>query len=164
MVSIMNRRPVYRAVSASLSTAVLSLVAGSTSAQSIVALAGTYSAVSIPVFGDKPRGMLLLTAEGHYSLIITRAEMPRIAAGTRTMSTPEENKAVVDGSIAHFGHYSIDDSGKSITFNIDTSTFPNWNGSTQKRMLKVEGDMLTYSVANPSGGGPPTDLTWRRVK
>jgi hypothetical protein len=160
----MTRRSTLRLIAASLSTASLALPIGEVAAQSIAAVAGTYSAVSIPVYGDNPRGMLLLTAEGYYSLIITRAEMPKIAAGARTKGTPEENKAVVDGSIAHFGRYTIDDGGQAITFNIETSTFPNWNGTTQKRALKVEGDMLTYSVATPSGGGAPTDLTWKRVK
>jgi hypothetical protein len=50
---------------------------------------------------------------------------------------------VVDGSIARFRRYTIDDGGKSITFDIETSTFPNWNGTT------------TYTVATPSGGGAP---------
>jgi Lipocalin-like domain len=154
----------FRLIAASLSTASLALITGGVAAQSTAAVAGTYSAVSIPVYGDKPRGMLLLAADGYYSLIITRADMPKIAGGARTMGTPEENKAVVDGSIAHFGRYTVDDGGKAITFNIDTSTFPNWNGTTQKRGLKVEGDRLTYSVATPSGGGAPTELTWKRVK
>jgi hypothetical protein len=90
--------------------------------------------------------------------------MAKIAAGARTKGTPEENKAVVDGSIAHTGRYTIDDGGKSITFHVETSTFPNWNGTTQKRPLTVKGDMLTYTVTAPSNGSAPNDVTWRRVK
>jgi hypothetical protein len=160
----MNCNSVLCCIAVSFPTTLLTVTAGDVAAQTVADVAGTYSAVSIPIYGDKPRGMLLLTAGGHYSLIITRAEMPKIAAGARTAGTPEENKAVVEGSIAHFGRYTIDDGGKAITFNIDSSTFPNWNGTRQERALRVEGEMLTYSVATPSGGGPPTDLSWRRVK
>src|SRR5438445_190672 len=93
-----------------------------------------------------------------------RAEMRKIASGSRVKATPEENKAVVDGSIAHAGRYTIDDGGRSITFHIETSTFPNWNGTTQKRPLSLKGDLLTYTVATPSAGGAPNDAVWRRAK
>ena len=72
--------------------------------------------------------------------------------------------AAAIGSIAHSGRYTIDDSGKSITFQVETSTFPNWNGTTQKRPLTVKGDMLTYKVMAPSNGDAPNEVTWRRVK
>jgi hypothetical protein len=46
-----------------------------------------------------------------------------------------------------------------------TSTFPNWDGTTQKRELKVAKDELRYIVAAPStGSGKPSELVWRRVK
>src|SRR5205085_1689524 len=82
-------------------------------------------------------------------------EMPKIASGTRTDATSEENKMVVNGSIAHTGRYSIDDGGQSITFYVETSTFPNWNGTTQKRPLSLNGEMLGYRVMAPSAGGRP---------
>jgi hypothetical protein len=118
----------------------------------------------VPAYGEKPRGQMILTPDGRYSIVLTRAEMPKIAAGVRTNATAEENKAVVDGSIAHSGRYTIGDDGKSITFHIETSTFPNWDGTTQKRPLKVSGDTLTYTVLTPSAGTPPNDVIWKRIK
>jgi hypothetical protein len=41
-------------------------------------------------------------------------------------------KAVVQGSIAVFGTYSEDGTDNIITFHIEGSTFPNWNGTVQK--------------------------------
>ena len=157
----MNRRFALGVLAAALgSTALVAPVM----AQSTKTVAGTYSPVKVEAFGDKPRGQMILTADGHYSIVLSRAEMPKIASGTRTKATAEENKSVVDGSIAHSGRYTIDDGGKSITFHVETSTFPNWNGSTQKRPLTVKGDTLTYKVMAPSAGGAPNDVTWKRMK
>jgi hypothetical protein len=143
----MNRRYALGVIAAAATA-----LAGHAAAQTAKSVAGTYRLVTVPAYGDKPRGQLILTPDGRYSIVITRAEMPKIASGSRTKATPEEQKAVVDGSIAHVGRYTIDDGGKAITFHIETSTFPNWNGTTQKRPFSMKGDLLTYTVAAPSGG------------
>jgi lipocalin-like protein len=108
---------------------------------------------------------MVLTPDGHYSIVLTRTTLPKIAAGARIKGTPEENKAVVEGSIAHWGKYTIDDGGKAITFHVQGATFANWDGTTQKRALKVSGDALTYTVTAPStGSGKANDVTWKRIK
>lgn len=76
----------------------------------------------------------------------------------------DENKAIVDGSIAHFGKYTIDDGGKAITFRVEMSTFPNWDGTSMKRALNVAGDQLTCTITAPSAGGPANDVVWKRMK
>jgi hypothetical protein len=157
----MNR---YRKGIAFASFLALSIASGAAAAQTVKSLAGTYTAVSVPAFGDKPRGQMILTPQGRYSIVVSRATMQKIAAGSRTKATPEENRAIVDGNIAHFGRYTIDDGGKAITFHIETSSYPNWDGTTQKRALKVKGNELTYTVTAPSAGGPGNDVTWKRVK
>jgi hypothetical protein len=127
-------------------------------------VAGSYAAVSVPAFGDKPNGMLILARDGNYALVVRRAKLAPVASGVRNKGTDAENKALVDGSISHFGKWSIDDGGKAITFHVDQSSFPNWDKKPQKRTLKASGDTLTYVVAAPSTGGAPNDVTWRRIK
>src|SRR5919198_654426 len=61
-------------------------------AQSAKSVVGTYSGVSFvttdasgkstPTFGDKPRAMMVLTPEGHYSIIVIRAGLPKFAANS----------------------------------------------------------------------------------
>jgi hypothetical protein len=77
--------------------------------------------------------------------------------------TPDENKASVQGTISHFGTYSVNEADKTITFRIETSTYPNFNGTEQKRPFTVAGDQLTYSVPAFSGGGTAV-ATWKRAK
>ena len=155
----MNRRYALGVIAAAAMA-----LATNAAAQTVKSIAGTYSPVKVEAYGENPRGQLILTPDGRYSIVLSRAEMPKIASGSRTKATSEENKAVVDGSIAHTGRYTIDDGGRAITFHIETSTFPNWNGTTQKRPLSLKGDLLIYTVATPSAGGAPNDVTWRRVK
>ena len=157
----MIRKATLAAISAAL---LLAQSAGPAAAQNVKSVAGTYSVVKVQAYGDNARGQMILGADGHYSIVLGRATLPKFAGGSRTKGTAEENKAVIDGSIAHVGKYTIDDGGKSITFHIDMSTFPNWDGTTAKRALKVAGDTLTYTVAAPSAGGPPNDVVWKRVK
>src|SRR5260221_13979003 len=142
----------------------LAVPAGDAAAQTMKSVAGGYSAVSVPAFGDKPRGMMILTANGRYTIVVGSASMAKIASGARTKATAAENKMVVDSSIAHYGKYTIDDGGKAITFHVEMATFPNWDGQPQKRALKVKRDTLSYTVTAPSAGGPPNDVVWKRVK
>jgi len=154
----------FSAIPALLLFAALTLPAGNVAAQDINSVAGTYTIVSQPAFGDNPRGQLTLDRNGRFSLIISRTSLPKFAAGARDKGTAEENKAIVGGSIALFGKYSMDAKEPSITFNIETCTYPNWDGTSQKRALKVSGDQLSYTVSAPSGGGAPVTAVWRRIK
>jgi hypothetical protein len=134
-------------------------------AQTAKSIAGTYRIASSEVFGKGARGTLMLGADGRYSVILMSASMPRFASGARIRGTAEENKAVVEGSIAHFGKYTVDDGGKTLTFHVEASTFPNWDGDAQKRLLTVKGDELIYTVPAPStGANQATQLTWKRVR
>lgn len=68
----------------------------------------------------------------------------------------------MNGAIAHFGSYAADD--KTITFAIATSTYPNWDGTEQKRSFVLTGDTLTYAVGDASVGGGIATLVWKRAK
>jgi hypothetical protein len=114
-----------------------------------------------PTFGPNPRGSLILTSADRYSLHLSRDALPAFAAGSRVRGTPEEIQAVVAGSVAHFGRFAVSD--KEINFHVETSTYPNWNGTLQKRTFAVVGDELKYSDAASSAGGR-VELVWRRAK
>ena len=42
-----------------------------------------------------------MDANGRYVIAIARAGIPKVASNNRTTATPEENKAIVGGSITH---------------------------------------------------------------
>jgi hypothetical protein len=160
----MNCRNTLAATAASLLLLSLALPAGDVAAQSFTSVAGSYTVVSVPAYGTNARGRMMLGADGRYSIVLARATLPKFASNSRIKGTSDEYKGVVEGSIAHYGTYTVDDGGKAITFNIEASTFPNFDGTSQKRALKVAGDVLTYTVTTPSAGGTGNDVIWKRIK
>ena len=143
-------------------------------AQSAKSLVGSWATVSstaidgsgkkTDTFGANPRGMLVFTADGRYSLIITSASLPKFASNARTKGTAAENQSVVTGSIAHFGKYTVDEKEKTLTYHVQSATFANWNGQAQKRPFTMKGDQLVYKVAAPSTGVGTSELVWKRFK
>ncbi len=118
----------------------------------------------IDQFGAGAKGMLILDATGRFMLTIIGPDLPRFASNNRAGGTAEENKAVVSKSIAMIGSYSVSPADKTLTFRVESATFPNWNGTEQRRLLSsTGGDELKYVTATASSGGVGT-VTWKRVK
>ncbi len=115
------------------------------------------------MYGPNPQGLVIFDGNGHYALVNARADQPKIASNNRMEGTPEEYKAIVQGSIAHFGRYTRNEADKTITFQIQTSTFPNWNGTVQKRPFILMGDELRWTTPAASGGGSG-EVVLRRAK
>jgi hypothetical protein len=90
-------------------------------------------------FGDKPKGMLIFTPDGHFSQVHVSSGLPRIASDNRLAGTPEDNRAIVHGTLALFGSYTVDEEKKTVTFHITASTYPNLEGVSQTRSI----DQLT---------------------
>ncbi len=113
-------------------------------------------------FGDKPLGRVTFSPNGSYTLIITRADLPKFASHLRVTGSTEENKAIVLGMIAHFGKYTVDEKEKAIVLRIESASYPNWNGTEQKRTFSVTGNELKWTTPNASGGGT-AELVWKRL-
>jgi hypothetical protein len=126
-------------------------------------LAGAWAYVSVdtvrpdgsrtPMYGPNPQGLVIFDGRGHYALVNSRADLPKYASNDRMRGTAEEYRDVVQGSIAHFGTYMVNETDKTITFHIDISTFPNWNGVEQRRPFVLAGDDLKWTTPAASGGG-----------
>lgn len=117
----------------------------------------------VHLYGDHPAGILMFDATGRYSLQILSAERPRFAANDKSKGTAEEYRAAVQGSNSHFGRYAITADG-AILFQIDHASFPNWEGTEQRRAFSLVGDELTYTVPTPTSGAGVGEVVWRRVQ
>ena len=96
-------------------------------------------------FGPKPTGVLTFGSDGRLSLQWMRSDLPKFASNDRQNGTPEENKAIVQGSLSYFGTYTVDDAAKTMVIHIEGCSFPNWNGKDQKRSFALARDELTLS-------------------
>ena len=120
----------------------------------------------VPGYGPNPEGSLIFTADGHYSLQIVRYGRPAFASKNRLTGTADENKAAVQGMISHFGTYTVDEAGKSLIFRVAASSFPNFDGTTQKRAVTaITDEVLTWNVPTPLASGyVRAEVAWKKAK
>jgi len=134
---------------------------------------GTWTAVSqyveqngkkLEPFGSNPKGMVVYDRTGHFILVLQRASLPKFASNNRLTGTDQENKAIVQGSIAYFGKYSIDEKTQKMNLHYEGSTYPNWDGEDQTRLVEISGDELKIISPVSAVGGGSVHLLLRREK
>lgn len=104
-------------------------------------------------FGETPSGILIFTAGGQFAQIHTASDLPKIASNNRLTGTPEEYSAIMRRSISLFGTYSVNEEKKTVTFNIVSSTYPNFAGESQERVIdKLTADEFVNTNPNVAGG------------
>ncbi len=136
-------------------------------------LAGTWSLVSfelvrpdgsrVSTFGANPNGIAFFDTTGHYIITVMRSGRPNYAINNPAQGTADENKATAQGTITYFGTYKSGDTDQTIAIHVDGSSFPNWNGTDQKRIFAIAGDQLKLTA--PVGGTVGTaEVVWKRAQ
>src|SRR5258707_1016563 len=115
----MNRRSILNGLA--MTALGLTLTASHAAAQSAKDLVGVWTLTTADAFGAAPKGSIIFEANGRFSAILMRAELPKYASNNRTQGTPAENKTTVEGSLAYFGTYSV--TGTDLNFHIEGSTY-----------------------------------------
>jgi hypothetical protein len=116
-------------------------------------------------FGETPKGLLIFTPDGHFSQIHVASDAPKIASNNRLTGTPEEYSAIMRRSISVFGTYTVDEIKKTVTYNIVSSSFPNWEGEKQTRTIdKLTADEFVNTNPNVAGGRGSAANIYRRAK
>ena len=138
-------------------------------------LAGTWRNVSTIItrqdgtklepFGNQPTGILIFTADGNMALINMRSDLPKIASNNRLQGTPEEYQAIMRGTHAYFGTYTVNEAAKSFITSVEGSTFPNDVGEIGSRTVTtITADELTYTYPAGTIAGAVAEASWRRAK
>ena len=115
-------------------------------------------------WGPNPRGRVIFEADGRYSFMIFRSDVPKFASNNMNDVTPEESKVAIQGMTANFGIWSIDEATKTLTTNVEAASSPNLTGGSQKRIItSLTADELKYT--NPASQiGTVDDVVWKRSK
>jgi hypothetical protein len=118
--------------------------------------------VTYPMGADA-LGYLLYTADGRFSVTISRANRTRFTAGDLLSGTTHEQARAMQGFVAYAGGYSF--SGDRVVHHVELSLFPNWVGSDQERSVELAGARLTLSASPLLLAGKPQvpRLVWERV-
>jgi hypothetical protein len=72
------------------------------------------------LWGPGVKGMLILDGSGYMSW--------QIIAADRSKSESNNPRTPVGQAIGYFGTYSVDEAAKTVTYHIERSTFPQWDG------------------------------------
>jgi Lipocalin-like domain len=115
-------------------------------------------------YGEHPQGLLMVDKSGRYSLQIFRPGRPHFASNLKANGTAGEYREAALGSSTHTGRISIDPTSHELTFQIESSSYPNWENTRQVRSYSFKDGILTYSVpANASGNGTVAYSVWQRA-
>lgn len=105
-------------------------------------------------FGSNPKGILIFASDGHFALVNARPDLPKLASAKLGKGTPEENNAIVEGSLAYYGTYSVSDADKMITVVVEGSTYANQIGTVQKRLItSITSDEMKFTNPAATSGG-----------
>ncbi len=116
-------------------------------------------------FGETPKGILIFTTDGHFAQIHIASDVPRIASNNRLTATPEEYAAIMRRSLSVFGTYTVDEANKTVTYNIVSASFPNWEGEAQTRVIdKLTADEFVNTNPSVAGGRGSASNLYTRVK
>lgn len=113
-------------------------------------------------YGEHPQGRLIVDADGRYSLQIFKSERVRFASDSKADGSVDEFKSAVMGSSTHYGTMTIDAKAGVLVFSIEGASFPNWEGTTQRRQYTLDGAQLRYQVPPRADGSIPVSV-WRRL-
>lgn len=98
------------------------------------------------------------------TILIERAGRAHFVSGGQWNASQEERAGAYDGFFVYSGTYRID--GDSVVHEIESSLFPNWEGGTQRRRARLEGNSL-HLLARLEEGTPEArtaKLIWDRCK
>jgi hypothetical protein len=149
----------------------------SAAAQSADKLVGTWKLVSAKITTDKgevrdswgpsPEGLLMYTADGRMSAILTLGNRQPLSISD-FISAPVPERAVAFASMtAYAGRYTL--AGDKVVHHVEVASMPNDVGASMERVIvHLDADRLVLRVAKPYLRGgmmvQSQELVWQKVK
>jgi hypothetical protein len=116
--------------------------------------------------GERPRGLIVYTTDGHMSVQIMQEGHTGPAADDPYARTAGDYAREARTYFAYAGTFAVDEASGVVTHGVRLSLFPGWVGRDQERVARLEGGVLQLSGAEPSpsaGVLVTTRLRWRRA-
>ncbi len=113
-------------------------------------------------YGDTPEGALVYLPDGRLFMQMARKERPHFPSATLFGWTNEQARQAFDTAVAYYGRYEVDLAKRELRHFVDSSTIPNWSGTTQVRQFELAGDKLVvrYDVPLPGGAAGKVLVRW----
>src|SRR5438045_9708697 len=97
------------------------------------------------MYGANPKGIAFFDMDDRFIITVMRSDRAKYAIAHPAQGTAEENRATAEGTMTYFGTYSVNEADHTIAVHVEASSFPNWNGADQKRIVAITGDQLTLT-------------------
>lgn len=91
-------------------------------------------------FGPSPTGLLVITADGWMSVLLTASDRPNFPTGSNPFGESAEQSAAFVTCISYAGRYRTD--GDRLVTTVYVSSIPNWVGTEQIREVELANDSL----------------------
>lgn len=101
--------------------------------------------------GEEAKGIIMYTTDGYMSAQLQRPGQKAFDAVWPSDGSESELAESAKKYIGYTGSFYLDESGESplLYHRFNLSSFPNWLGQTQKRVMKMQGDDLILSLDKP---------------
>jgi hypothetical protein len=118
-------------------------------------------------YGKRPVGQLTYDTQGRMSALIMAPGRTRFKEDTSAAGTSEEKAAAFDTFVAYAGTYRVDETSHTLFHKVEMTSFPNFEGSEQRRTYSFADGKLTLTYINGGGNGSgpkgsTTTLVWAR--
>ena len=117
--------------------------------------------------GEKLEGLIIYAADGYMSVQLMRPDRPKFSRGDWSGGSENEIKEAASGYFAYAGPFHIDEEKGILTHAVSLSLDPNWLDQAQRRVVRIEGDILELSTEEPlesEGRVTMYHLTWKRAE
>ena len=120
-------------------------------------------------FGRDAEGLLIYSADGRVSGLLSRAGRPPFSRPRRhavefSAGEEAERAAAFDSFLAYAGRWELGDGGV-VRHHVEVASIPGWAGTTLERELQLDGDELTLRTPPRTVDGVEQRgvLRWRRA-
>ena len=116
-------------------------------------------------FGKDVKGMLIYTSSGNFSAQVMRNDRPKFKSEDQMKASDKEITLSFKGAVSYFGTFTVSENENAVFHNVESSLFPNWNGTSMKRIAKFENDTLELSTEPTTWSGKNiiATLVWKRI-
>lgn len=126
-----------------------------------------FGGVEKPVpIGIGAAGFIMYSPDGYICVNIMAANRPKFASPDFVGGKQEEKAAAFETFIGYCGRYEINEKEGFVTHTLQTSWYPNWTGTVQKRFVDMTGGRMKLSTPPILSDGKEVVgvLVWERVK
>jgi hypothetical protein len=113
-------------------------------------------------FGENPKGLNTFDANGQFSAIFMRPDLPKIWASDRAKATADEAQAILQGALTYFGTYNVVEADNIISLHLDGTTFPNMSTEAKRLVTFISANELRYRNPSSASGGQ-IEVVWKRT-